>query len=46
LLAWRAWLVQSAEECYGAEMSFVGEIKRRKVFQVAAVYAVVAWLLV
>jgi len=27
-------------------MSFVGEIKRRKVFQVAAVYAVVAWLLV
>ena len=27
-------------------MSFVGEIKRRKVFQVAAAYAVVAWLLV
>ncbi len=27
-------------------MSFVGEIKRRKVFQVAAVYAVVAWVLV
>jgi len=27
-------------------MSFVGEIKRRKVFQVAAVYAVVAWLLI
>lgn len=27
-------------------MSFLGEIKRRKVFQVAAVYAVVAWLLV
>jgi TolB-like protein/cytochrome c-type biogenesis protein CcmH/NrfG len=27
-------------------MSFVGEIKRRKVFQVAAVYAVVAWMLV
>jgi TolB-like protein/Tfp pilus assembly protein PilF len=26
--------------------SFLGEIKRRKVFQVAAVYAVVAWLLV
>jgi len=25
-------------------MSFLGEIKRRKVFQVAAVYAVVAWL--
>jgi len=24
--------------------SFLGEIKRRKVFQVAAVYAVVAWL--
>jgi TolB-like protein len=27
-------------------MSFLGEIKRRKVFQIAAVYAVVAWLLV
>ena len=27
-------------------MSFLGEIKRRKVFQVAAVYSVVAWLLV
>jgi adenylate cyclase len=27
-------------------MSFLGEIKRRKIFQVAAVYAVVAWLLV
>ena len=27
-------------------MSFLSEIKRRKVFQVAAVYAVVAWLLV
>ncbi|HUF72650.1 MAG TPA: hypothetical protein VMR74_07110 [Gammaproteobacteria bacterium] len=27
-------------------MSFLGEIKRRKAFQVAAVYAVVAWLLV
>jgi TolB-like protein len=27
-------------------MSFLGEIKRRKVFQVAAVYAVVAWMLV
>ncbi len=27
-------------------MSFLGEIKRRKVFQVAAVYAVVAWVLV
>jgi serine/threonine-protein kinase len=27
-------------------MSFVGEIRRRKVFQVAAVYAVVAWLLI
>lgn len=27
-------------------MSFLGEIKRRKVFQVAAVYAVVAWLIV
>ena len=27
-------------------MSFLGEIKRRKVFQVAAVYAVVAWLAV
>ncbi len=27
-------------------MSLLGEIKRRKVFQVAAVYAVVAWLLV
>ncbi len=26
--------------------SFLGEIRRRKVFQVAAVYAVVAWLLV
>jgi len=26
--------------------TFLGEIKRRKVFQVAAVYAVVAWLLV
>lgn len=26
--------------------SFLGELKRRKVFQVAAVYAVVAWLLV
>jgi hypothetical protein len=25
-------------------MSFLGEIKRRKVFQVGAVYAVVAWL--
>ena len=27
-------------------MSFLGEIKRRKVFQVAAVYAVMAWLLI
>jgi TolB-like protein len=27
-------------------MSFLGELKRRKIFQVAAVYAVVAWLLV
>ena len=27
-------------------MSFLGEIKRRKVFQVAAVYAVVSWLLI
>lgn len=27
-------------------MSFLGEIKRRKVFQVAAVYSVVAWLIV
>ena len=27
-------------------MSFLGEIKRRKIFQVAAVYLVVAWLLV
>jgi len=27
-------------------MSFLGEIKRRKVFQVAAVYAVVAWLVI
>ena len=27
-------------------MSFVGEIKRRKVFQVAAVYAVVSWLII
>ena len=27
-------------------MSLLGEIKRRKVFQVAAVYVVVAWLLV
>ena len=27
-------------------MSFLGEIKRRRVFQVAAVYAVVAWVLV
>ena len=27
-------------------MPFLGEIKRRKVFQVAAVYAVVAWLII
>lgn len=27
-------------------MTFVGEIKRRKVFQVAAVYAVMAWLVI
>ena len=27
-------------------MSFLGEIKRRKVFQVAAVYAVMAWLII
>jgi len=27
-------------------MSFLGKIKRRKVFQVAAVYLVVAWLIV
>jgi adenylate cyclase len=27
-------------------MSFVGEIKRRKVFQVAALYAVMAWLVI
>jgi hypothetical protein len=27
-------------------MSFLSEIKRRKMFQVAAVYAVVAWLIV
>ena len=26
--------------------SFLGEIKRRKVFQVAAVYIVVAWLII
>jgi hypothetical protein len=26
-------------------MAFLGEIKRRKVFQVAAVYLVVAWLI-
>jgi TolB-like protein/cytochrome c-type biogenesis protein CcmH/NrfG len=29
-----------------AEMSFLGEIRRRKVLQVAAIYAVTAWLLV
>lgn len=34
------------EELSGANMSFMGEMKRRKVFQVAAMYAVVAWLLV
>ncbi len=27
-------------------MTFLAEIKRRKIFQVAAVYAVVAWLLI
>jgi len=27
-------------------LSFLGEIKRRRVVQVAAVYAVVAWLIV
>ena len=27
-------------------MPFLGEIKRRKVFQVTAVYAVVAWLII
>jgi len=27
-------------------MSFLGEIKRRKVFQIAAVYAVMAWLII
>jgi len=27
-------------------MSFLGEVKRRKIFQVAAVYAVVAWLII
>jgi hypothetical protein len=27
-------------------MSFLGEIRRRKAFQVAAVYGVVAWLLI
>ncbi len=27
-------------------MSLLGEIKRRKVFQVAAVYLVVAWLII
>ena len=27
-------------------MSFLREIKRRKVFQVAAVYAVMAWLVI
>lgn len=27
-------------------MSFLGEIKRRKVFQVAAIYAVTAWLII
>jgi adenylate cyclase len=27
-------------------MSFLGEIKRRKVFRVAAVYALVPWLLI
>ena len=27
-------------------MSFLGEIKRRKVFQVAALYAVMAWLVI
>ena len=30
----------------GASSSFLAEIKRRKVFQVAAAYAVVAWLLI
>jgi len=29
----------------GGSMSFVQEVRRRKIFQVAAVYAVVAWLL-
>ncbi|MDH3532096.1 MAG: adenylyl cyclase, partial [Gammaproteobacteria bacterium] len=27
-------------------MSLLGEVKRRKIFQVAAVYTVVAWLLI
>jgi len=34
------------KEHSGASMSLLGEIKRRKIFQVAAVYAVVAWLII
>jgi len=40
------WLQFTAKYNYGATMSFVGEIKRRKVFQVAAIYAVMAWLII
>lgn len=31
---------------FGSGMSFLSEIKRRKVFQVAAVYAVMVWLII
>jgi Tol biopolymer transport system component len=36
----------TTHEQSGAQMSFLAEVKRRKVFQVAAMYAVVAWLLI
>jgi len=35
-----------AQESLGAAMSVLGELKRRKIIQVIAVYAVVAWLVV
>jgi TolB-like protein len=40
------WLQFGANQQYGAEMSFLAEIKRRKMVQVAVIYAVVAWVLV
>jgi len=40
------WVDSGPTFIFGTGMSFLGEIKRRKVFKVAAVYAVMAWLII